>query len=119
MTHVLIHRSLPVRHRSILRLFCDRERTENGTNQRVDRAHDRVTHVVNSLLERAHKHTRIEDAEHHVFCSEWAGIVFKRLGLAEPEFDPRMAAPVTALIKSNLFAEPVQLVPEEEPAKKS
>jgi hypothetical protein len=91
----------------------------HGARDRVDRAHDRVTHVVNSLLERAHKHTRIEDAEHHVFCSEWAGIVFKRLGLAEPEFDPRMAAPVTALIKSNLFAEPVQLVPEEEPAKKS
>jgi hypothetical protein len=88
-----------------------------GVRDRVDQTHDRVARVVNSLLERAQKHKRIQDADHHVFCSEWAGIVYQRMGLTKPEFDPRLAAPVTALIKSDIFAEPVHLLPEDAPVK--
>jgi hypothetical protein len=87
-----------------------------GMRDRFDRAEDRVAHLVNVLLERTHKHTRLADAEHHVFCSEWVGIVFERLGLTKPEFDHRLAAPVTAPLKADLFAEPVHLVSDETPS---
>jgi hypothetical protein len=85
-----------------------------GVRDRVDRAEDRLAHFVNNLIERARRHKRLEDAEHHVFCSEWVGIVFERLGLTKPEFDHRLAAPVTPLLKTELFAEPVHLEPAEQ-----
>jgi len=84
-----------------------------GVRDRFDRAEDRLTHFVNVVLERAHKHQRLQDAAHHVFCSEWVGIVYERLGLTKPEFDHRLAAPVSPLLNANVFAEPVYLVPED------
>jgi hypothetical protein len=90
-----------------------------GVRDRFDRAEDRLAHVVNVVLDRARTHKRLEDAEHHVFCSEWAGIVYQRLGLTKPDFDPRLAAPVTALLKADLFAEPAHLVSEGIPTPKS
>jgi len=79
-----------------------------GTRDRFDRAEDRFAHFVNVVLARAHAHKRLLDAEHHVFCSEWAAIIYKRLGLTIPDFDPRLVAPVNPLL-NNLFAEPVHL----------
>jgi hypothetical protein len=87
-----------------------------GVRDRFGRAEDRLAHFVNVVLERARTHTRLQDADHHVFCSEWVGIVFERLGLTKPEFDHRLAAPVTALLKPDLFAEPVHLVAEDSPS---
>ena len=78
-----------------------------------DRAEDRVAHFVNHVLERARTHTRLTDAAHHVFCSEWAALVYKRLGLTKPDFDPRVIAPVEPLVHRQNFAEPIFLVPEE------
>jgi len=82
-----------------------------GVRDRFNRAEDRLAHFANVVLERARSHKRLQDAEHHVFCSEWAGIIFERLGLAKPAFDPHLAAPVTALIEADLFAAPVPLDP--------
>ena len=85
-----------------------------------DRSEDRLAYFMNHVLERAHTQKRLLDAEHHVFCSEWAGIVFKRLGLAAlPDFDPRLVAPVRPLEWPDRFAEPVLLEPESAAAHKS
>lgn len=83
-----------------------------GPRDRIDRAQDRMAHFVSVVLERAHKHKQFLDAEHHVFRSEWVGMIYEHLGLTKPAFDPHLAAPVTALLKADLFAEPANLVPE-------
>lgn len=83
------------------------------TRDRFDNAQDRLAHFMNHVLERARSHKRFVDAEHHVFCSEWVGIVYKRLGLAATvDFDPRLAAPVAPLNHPDRFADPVLLEPE-------
>jgi len=87
----------------------------HGWRDHVDRVEDRAAHFVNVVLDRARKHERLEDAEHHVFCSEWVGIVYQRLGISTPGFDPRLAAPVTPLLQEEMFDEPVYLGPEDEP----
>jgi|SRR5215510_4062684 len=78
------------------------------------RAEDRVAHFVNDVLHRAREHKSVADAEHHMFCSEWVGTVYKRLGLSTPQFDPHVAAPVTPLLRPKMFAEPVILDPGED-----
>lgn len=88
-----------------------------GVRDHVDGAEDRLAHFVNVVLERARKHKRLEDAEHHVFCSEWVGIIYERLGLVKPDFDPRLAAPVVPLLRKDIFAEPLHLIPEEDPTR--
>jgi hypothetical protein len=80
----------------------------HGARDGLRRAHDRVADVVNALLARAQRETRLQDAEHHVFCSEWVGIIYEKLGLTKPDFDPLLAAPVTALLV-DVFAPPVRL----------
>lgn len=75
-----------------------------------------MTHFVNVVLARAHKHKRLQDAEHHVLCSEWAAVIYKRLGLVLPDLDPRLVAPVNPLLKSDLFAEPLLLEASGTPA---
>jgi hypothetical protein len=72
------------------------------------RAHDRLTRFVDEVLDRARGQAP-EEAEQHMFCSEWVGTVYARLGLTRPEFDPQLAAPVTPLLRPGLFAEPVPL----------
>jgi hypothetical protein len=84
-----------------------------STRDRFDRAEDRVAHFMNHVLEKAHSHKRLEDAEHHMFCSEWAALVYKRLGLTRSDLDPRAIAPVEPLARRDLFAEPVLLEPAE------
>ena len=49
-----------------------------------------------------------------MFCSEWVGAVYARLGIARPEFDPHLAAPVTPLLRGGVFADPVYLEVEGE-----
>jgi hypothetical protein len=90
-----------------------------STRDRVDHAGDRVVHFVNHVLERARAHKRLEDAEHHLFCSQWVALIYKRLGLTSPDFDPRVIAPVEPLARRDRFAEPVFLVPEDTALKKS
>jgi hypothetical protein len=87
-----------------------------GARDLFNRAEDRLAHFTNVVLEHAHSHKRFEDSEHHVFCSEWAGIVYERVGLTKPDFDPHLAAPVTPLIEAELFAAPVHLEAEQRPA---
>ncbi len=81
---------------------------------RVGRARDRVAYLRNVILERARRQRRIEDTEHHMFCSEWVATVYKRLGLGDLtgiDFDPKLASPVGPLARRELFAEPVYLEP--------
>ena len=91
------------------------------TRDRFDRAEDRLGHFMNHVLERARPHKRLVDAEHHVlFCSEWAAIVYKRLGLTtRPDLAPRLVAPVKPLERPDRFAEPVLLEAEDTAAQKS
>jgi hypothetical protein len=70
---------------------------------------DRLAHFVGHVLHRAREDAPIGDSEHRLFCSEWVGTVFARLGLAKPEFDAHFAAPVTPLLRPEGFAEPVYL----------
>lgn len=78
---------------------------------RFDLAEDRVAHFMNHVLEKARRHARLVDAEHHMFCSEWAALVYKRVGLTRADLDPRAIAPVEPLSRRDLFAEPVLLEP--------
>lgn len=73
------------------------------------RAEDRMTHFVEHVLRRAREHAGAEGPEHHLFCSEWVGTVFERLGFSRPDFDAHLAAPVTPLLRPEGFAEPVYL----------
>ena len=84
-----------------------------------DRVEDRLAHFRNQVLHRAREHKIAEDAEHHMFCSEWVGTVYQRLGIARPEFDPHLAAPVTPLLRSGAFAEPVYLECGDDPVEPS
>lgn len=90
-----------------------------STRDFFDRTEDRVAYFINHVLERARTHPRLIDAEHHVFCSEWAGIVYKHLGMVDPDFDPRLVAPVRALERPDRFAEPVLLQVEDTAAQQS
>jgi hypothetical protein len=85
---------------------------------RFDRAEDRMAHFMNHVLEEARAHKRLVDAEHHMFCSEWVAMVYKRLGLTRSDLDPRAIAPVEPLARRDLFAEPVLLEPTAGPAPK-
>ena len=78
----------------------------------VAKVEDRLAHFRNEVLHRARTHNPAEDAEHHMFCSEWVGTVYQRLGIAKPEFDPHLAAPVTPLLRGGYFADPVYLESE-------
>lgn len=80
-----------------------------------DKVENRVVHFRNHLREKIGKPADRVDADHHMFCSEWVATVYKRLGIIDVP-DPRLAAPTTFLVKTDLFAEPVPLVPEPEPA---
>jgi hypothetical protein len=86
---------------------------------RFDRAEDRLAHFMNHVLERARTHKRLVDAEHHVFCSEWAAIVLKRVGLTTPDLDPRLVAPVRSLEEPDRWAGPVLLEAEDIAAQRS
>jgi hypothetical protein len=89
-----------------------------STRDFFDRAEDRLAHFMNHVLEKARTHKRLVDAEHHMFCSEWAALIYKRLGLTSPDFDPRAIAPVLPLARRDLFAEPVLLQPAASPPPK-
>jgi hypothetical protein len=99
--------------RNLLALFSVVFPALRPARDAVARAGDRLAHFRNEVLQRAHAHRRVEDAEHHMFCSEWVGTVYERLGLARPEFDPHLAAPVTPLLHEGVFAEPVYLEVED------
>jgi hypothetical protein len=73
------------------------------------RAEDRLAHFVGHVLRRAREDAHVDHPEHHMFCSEWVGTVFSHLGLARPEFDAHLAAPVTPLLRPEGFAAPVYL----------
>lgn len=75
-----------------------------------DNVENRVAHVRNHLRGRLGKPVDRVDAEHHMFCSEWVATVYKRLGIIDIR-DPRLAAPTTFLVETDLFEEPVPLVP--------
>lgn len=100
--------------RNLLALFSVVYPALAGARDRVERMRDRAAQVVHRILQRARDHEIAEDAERHMFCSEWVGTVYQRLGLAAPDFDPRLAAPVTPLLRPHLFAEPVLLEAEPE-----
>ena len=76
---------------------------------RLHRAEDRLAHFLNEVLPRARIHRTFEDSEHHLFCSEWVGIVYQRLGLTPSTAEPHQAAPVTPLLHPELFEAPVIL----------
>jgi hypothetical protein len=81
---------------------------------RLGRAYDGLAHFRNALRKRAGIQRRIKDVEHQMFCSEWVATVYKRLGmdiLTGIDFDPKLATPVGALLKREVFAEPVYLEP--------
>jgi len=82
-----------------------------STRDRFDSAEDRMAYFMNHVLEKARAHKRLVDAEHHMFCSEWVAMVYKRLGLTRSDLDPRAIAPVEPLARRDLFAEPVLLEP--------
>jgi hypothetical protein len=89
-----------------------------AARNQFDRAEDRLVHFMNVVLERAHRHKRLTDTEHHMFCSEWVATIYKRLELDRLtgiDFDPRVAAPVDVLRNPQFFSEPVSLVPEGTP----
>lgn len=105
--------------RNLLALFSVVYPALCTARDRVARAEDRLAHFRNHVLRRDREHKRAEDAEHHVFCSEWVGTVYQRLGLSSPEFDPHLASPVTPLLRANLFAEPVILESADDAAERS
>ncbi len=73
---------------------------------------DRIAHFKNVVLEHARTQRPVADTDHHMFCSEWVGTIYKRLGLGDMngiDFDPRLAAPVGPLARPELFAQPVYL----------
>lgn len=98
--------------RNLLALFSVVYPALRPARDAVAHAQDRLAHFRNEVLHRARTHVPVADAEHHMFCSEWVGTVYERLGLATPEFDPHLAAPVTPLLRSGVFAEPVYLESE-------
>jgi hypothetical protein len=77
-----------------------------------DRVEDRVVHFRRHLQEKMHKPKELADAEHHMFCSEWVATVYKRLGIIDVP-DPRLVAPTAFLVKTDVFHDPVPLVPED------
>lgn len=95
--------------RNLLALFSVVYPALRPARDAIDRVEDRLAHFRNHVLRRAREHKIAADAEHHMFCSEWVGTVYQRLGIAKPEFDPHLAAPVTPLLRSGAFAEPVYL----------
>lgn len=82
-----------------------------GARDRLNRMQSRSADLANTLLQRAKKQKEFEDADHHVFCSEWVARVYDALGIIDFP-DPRLAAPVHFLTKSSLFDQPQLLMPE-------
>jgi hypothetical protein len=99
--------------RNLLDLFGVVYPALRPARDRLHRAEDRLAHFFNEVLPRARIHKTLEDSEHHLFCSEWVGIVYKRLGLSPSTADPHQAAPVTPLLHPELFEEPVILEPHD------
>jgi hypothetical protein len=108
------HATYPTLHLKVLSVVFPALRP---VRDRVGRAYDRLAHFRNALRKRAGIQRRIKDVEHHMFCSEWVATIYKRLGmdnLTGIDFDPELATPVGALLKREVFAEPVYLEPEGE-----
>jgi hypothetical protein len=101
--------------RNVLDLFGVVYPALRPARDRLARAEDRLAYFFNEVLPRARIHKTLHDAEHHMFCSEWVGTVYKRLGLTPSAATPHQAAPVTPLLHPELFAEPVVLEPDEGP----
>ncbi|HXK21651.1 MAG TPA: hypothetical protein VMS55_03125 [Myxococcota bacterium] len=102
--------------RNVLDLFGVVYPALRPARDHLARMEDRLAHFLNEVLPRARIHVRLEDSEHHLFCSEWVGIVYKRLGLTPSTANPHQAAPVSPLLHPELFAEPVILEPRKNAA---